>query len=202
MDVYLATEDALGQAVGERLVAEAGDHMNVAVRIGGKGNTFLRQKLPELMKVARSIPVVLFTDLDHVECPPTLIRSWTGTKKLADSLLFRVVVREVESWLLADREAFADFTGIALNKLPSHPESLDDPKQSLLNLVRRHARSEIKRELLPATGIIAVRGLGYNPVLRQFVRDHWSPERAAATAESLARARQRLQELGAAVDWR
>lgn len=195
MDLCLATEDALSEAVGERLVSEVGG-MNIVIRMGGNGNGYLRRKLPELARLAPSVPVLLLTDLDRIECPPALIRTWSGNRRLPDNLLLRVVVREVETWLLADRDAFADFSGVPSNRLPQNPEALADPKRSLLNLVKRYGRRLVKQDILPAPDASATCGLGYNQILCGFVRNEWSPERAEVAADSLARARSRLAELG------
>lgn len=195
MDIYLATEDALSEAVGERLVADASDEFNITVKFGNKGNAFLKKKLPELIRVAHSMPVVLLTDLDGIECAPRLIREWKGGRRFPNDLLFRVIIREIESWLMADRNSFSDFTGVPLNRLPPYPESISDPKQLLLNLIRRYGRLGLKKELLPSRGRAAVRGFGYNPVLREYVLNHWSPVQAAIVSDSLYRTRLRLQEL-------
>lgn len=194
-ELYLATEDLLSEAVAERLVLDANQGLLVAVRMGRKGNGYLKQKLPELVRLANTIPVFMLTDLDRGSCPPTLINDWSAGQEAPPSLLFRVAVREVEAWLLADREGFADFVGAPLNKIPVNPESLDDPKQALLGLVRRYGSREIKNEILPASRSISPVGLGYNQSLSRFVLDAWMPRRAAANSDSLARAHARLSEL-------
>ena len=195
-ELYLATEDELGEAVADRLVLEANQELCVAVRMGCKGNSYLRKKLPELIRTAQAIPVLLLTDLDRLECPPMLIANWHGRQDLPKGMLFRVAVRETEAWLLADRKGFAHFAGVPLNRVPQSPESLDDPKRTLLELVRRHGRRDIKVELLPERGSKAKVGLGYNQILSQFVRESWSPTKAAENADSLARTCRRLHELG------
>jgi hypothetical protein len=195
MHIYLATEDQLSEAVGERLVNETGGRLQVCVRMGRRGNAYLKAKLPELSRLANSVPVMLLTDLDRIDCPPTLIRNWLGRRALPDDLLFRVAVRETEAWLMADLEGFADFTGVPPDRLPREPETLADPKETLVNLVRRHGRAKIRSEVVPPPRSRAKVGLGYNAVLCEFVRERWSPERAAPVTESLARARHRLGEL-------
>lgn len=74
--LYLATEDSLSEAVADRLVVETGLTLQVAVRLGGQGNGFLRKKLPDLIRLAPNVPVFLLTDLDRGTCPHTLIASW------------------------------------------------------------------------------------------------------------------------------
>jgi hypothetical protein len=200
-EIYIATEDALSEAVAERLVVEANHGLSVAVRMGRKGNSYLKKKAADLAETARSIPVFLLTDLDCVECPPVLITGWLGKRPLPESFLFRVVVREIEAWLLADRDAFAKFSGVPVNKVPQNPESLDDPKQMLINLIRKHGRSAIKSEILPEDDSTANVGIGYNQILSGFVRDSWSPVKASQHADSLARARKRLREMAHAANY-
>lgn len=194
-DLYLVTEDALSECVAEKVVAGANQNLNIAVRMGRKGNGYLRERLPKLVGLSEATPVFMLTDLDRVECAPTLIEDWTAGHDLPPSLLLRVAVREVEAWLLADRTGFAEFVGAPLNKIPPNPEALADPKQTLLNLVRKHGGREIKNEILPAPHSKSPIGLGYNQTLATFVNEAWDPERAAINSDSLARAQIRLQAL-------
>jgi hypothetical protein len=193
--VYIATEDALSEAVAERLILEENNGLHVGVRVGRKGNTFLRMKLPQFKEIACSIPVFVLTDLDLVECPACLIEEWRGRLKLPSNLLLRVAVRETESWLLADREGFADFSGVPLHRIPEQPETLVNPKETLLNIVRRYGKRAVKADILPERGSTARIGLSYNQALCGFVKDIWSPDRAAMVADSLHRTRDRLHEL-------
>lgn len=192
-EIYIATEDALSEAVADRLVKEFNPGLRVAVRMRRKGNGYLKKKLYELNDTARTIPVLLLTDLDLVECPPALINEWRGQRVLAKGMIFRVVVREIEAWLLADREGFAGFSGAPVEKVPPAPESLDDPKSAVLNLVRRYGSRELKKDILPARGASATVGLGYNQALGRFVQGAWSIARASTNADSLARAYRRVR---------
>ncbi len=60
----------------------------------------------------------------------------------APYMCFRVAVREVEAWLLADREQIARFLSIARSRVPQSPETLDNPKQRLVELARHSRRRE------------------------------------------------------------
>jgi hypothetical protein len=192
MHIYIATEDELSEAVARRLVGEVDPRLQVGPCMGRQGRDYLRKKLPDLTRLAASVPVLMLTDLDLVACPCALIESWCESARLPGTLLFRVVVREIETWLLADGQGFADFSGVPLNKMSAAPEKLDDPKRELLLLVSRYGKKPIKQELLPAEGVKARVGLGYNDALSGFVRTSWSPERAAENAGSLSRTRFRL----------
>lgn len=198
--VYIATEDALSEAVAERLILEENNGLHVGVRVGRKGNTFLRMKLPQFKEIARSVPIFILTDLDLVECPACLIEEWIGRVKLPSKMLFQVAVRETEAWLLADREGFADFSGVPLHRIPDQPETLVNPKETLLNIVRRYGKRAVKADLLPERGSSARIGLSYNQALCAFVKSTWSPDRAAKVAKSLHRTRYRLHELRLSVN--
>lgn len=194
--VYVATEDPLSEAIADRLIQDENQGMEVKVRMGRKGNGYLRKNLLSFNEIARSYPVLLFTDLDRVECPMDLIEDWRGRTVLQDRLLFRVAVRETEAWLLADREGFAEFSGVPVHRIPPQPELLDDPKETLLNLVRRYGKKRtVKVDILPERGSTAKVGLAYNQSLCGFVQGSWSLDRAAQSADSLNRARHRLHEL-------
>jgi hypothetical protein len=196
ISVYVATEDPLSEAVVDRLVQEENQGMQVAVRMGKKGNGYLRTNLRSFNKIARSFPVLLFTDLDRIDCPMSLIEDWHGKIVLRDMLLFRIAVRETEAWLLADRDGFAEFSGVPVHRIPSQPELLNDPKEVLINIIRCYSKKRtIKADILPEKGSTAKVGLAYNQALCGFVQGSWSLERAAQSADSLNRARRRLHDL-------
>jgi hypothetical protein len=193
--VYLASEDALSEAIADRLIEEEDDGMYVAVRLGRKGNGYLRTNLSKFVEISHTIPVFLLTDLDRHVCPTDLINNWLGNMVLPQKMLFRVAVCEVEAWLMADREGFAQFSGVPLHRMPDHPESLSDPKEALLNLVRRYGKRAIKADMLPEKGSTARVGLAYNQVLCTFIQQSWSSQRARKIAGSLSRTQRRIHEL-------
>lgn len=194
--IYVATEDPLSEAVAGRLVEAENQGMCISVRMGKKGNGYLRQKILSFNDIARTIPVLLFTDLDRIECPTALIKDWRGETVFNDKLLFRVAVRETEAWLLADGEGFSGFSGVPLHRIPSQPELLSNPKEILINLVSRYSKKrEIKGDILPQKGSTAKVGLAYNQALCRFVQESWSIDRASQHADSLNSARRRLHEL-------
>lgn len=196
ISVYVVTEDPLSEAVVDRLVQEENQGLQVAVRMGQKGKGYLRKNILKFNEIANNFPVLLFTDLDRMNCPGSLIKDWCGEIVLRDALLFRIAVRETEAWLMADREGFAEFSGVPVHRIPLEPELLNDPKEALINLIRRYGKKRtIKADILPAKGSTAKVGLAYNQALCGFVQGSWSLERAAQSANSLNRARRRLHDL-------
>lgn len=195
MEIYVATEDALSEAIAERLINDENRGMSVAVRVGRRGNSYLQKNLPSYADIACKIPLLLLTDLDSNTCPINLINRWRGTRTLPQKMVFRVVVREIEAWLLADRAGFAGFSGIPLHRIPEKPELLNDPKETLINLVRRYGKKSIKEDILPGRNSTARIGLSYNQSLCGFAQQLWSPVNAAKAADSLRRTIQRIHEL-------
>ena len=195
-DVALATEDELSEAVGQRLVDDTGADLAITLRLRRDGFGYLRSRIRSFCEIARRMPVLLLTDLDNEQCPATLIGAWSRHDAVPGQLLFRVAVRQVESWLLADREGVSRLLRVSVGRLPDNPDALPNAKQSFLRLARRAPR-RIREELTAEQGATASQGLGYNALLCDFVRNRWNPARAATRSDSLNRARSRLAELAA-----
>jgi hypothetical protein len=191
--IAVATEDEPSEAVAGRLVEHVGAQVSMRLRKGGFG--YLKASLGKFAEMARHQPVLLLTDLDRAQCPLVLIEDWTAGAALPPQLFFRVVQTEIESWLLADHEGFAEFLGVKLRRFPERPEELADPKSKVLELASM-ARSDIRSEMLPQRGSEASQGIGYSARLSQFARASWSIERAATRAPGLQRALTRLASAG------
>lgn len=185
-------EDELSGAVLQRLINEVRPQLTVDRPINTHGNAKLLKGVGRYSAMSRAgFPHIVLTDLDRSPCPPYLLTRW-GVPALPGLMLFRIAVREVEAWLMADRTGFAALLGIPLSKVPLTPDELVDPKQALLNFVRRCRRSALKRDMLPATGSAASIGPFYNDILIRFVRDDWDISVATKHSPSLKRAVFRL----------
>ena len=193
--IYVATEDDLSEAVAYRLVDAANHGLDVSVSFRGRGFGDLKNKATELSGVARTFPVFLLTDLDTALCPLALQNQWLNSIMPPQDFLFRVAIHEVEAWLLADREGFAGFLNAPLSQIPLNPESLPDPKLTLLNLVNRYGSRGQKAGIVQSINSNLKQGLEYNLQLGAFVKEHWSLEHALVNADSLNRAYNRLCEL-------
>ena len=101
---------------------------------------------------------------------------------MPDRLLVRVAVREAESWLLADHEAMRSLLDIH-SGFPDAPDTLPDPKQTLLTLARQAPR-EVRLGLVRQEGTRLRQALRYNSLLSEWVFTEWEPERAAKRSES------------------
>jgi hypothetical protein len=192
----VATEDQLSEAVARRLVAEARDTKDEirCVRKGGAG--YLKGTLRKFAEAAQRCPVLVLTDLDRVGCAPALVTNWAEGIRMPPRLVFRVAVREIETWLLADREAVARFLGVSTMRIERNPETIPDPKRYLLALAEKSPR-QLRNDLLPTKGAAASQGFGYNARLCEFVESGWSPDRAAESSSSLRRAIERIDDCAA-----
>jgi hypothetical protein len=154
-------------------------------------SAFSGSTIPGWNQAARSIPFIVLTDLDRYECPAELINDWLRVPKHRN-LLFRVAVREVESWLLADPANFSEFLGVRSSLIPADTDSLPDPKATLVQLARKSRSKTIRGSIVPAKGSTAKQGPDYNGCLCTFIRERWNLEAAKANSPSLARTVDRL----------
>lgn len=109
------------------------------------------------------------------------------------NLLFRIAVREVESWLLADQVNLARFFGIAQSSIPARPDELPDPKQKLIDLARKSRNRRLREDIVPRKGSTAKQGPDYNVRLEEFVNGIWNPRTAAESSPSLHRATLKIE---------
>lgn len=192
--ITIATEDELSEAVGLRLVADILPRFEVTNMLRRGGNGYLKRKCLDFNRMALRHPVFLMTDLDDTQCASALINSWFGQVPKNANLIFRVAVREVESWLLADHQGMATLLERGANNITLNPDHLPDPKQYLLRCAKRAPR-DVKNDLIRSKGALASQGLGYNSRLCSFVREIWAPEQASQRSDSLRRAVERLREV-------
>jgi hypothetical protein len=182
--VNLATEDELSEAVVRRLLDHADRGYAVGTAYGRRGFGYLRGTIVSWNRTARFVPIVVLTDLDLRPCPAELINDWL-TEPRHPNLLLRVAVREVESWLLADRSNFAQFLHVSEKWVPVNPDGLPDPKAALVDAARRSRSTAVRERIVPKRGSTAKQGRDYNSCLVEFVRVAWNIEDAAAHSASL-----------------
>jgi hypothetical protein len=189
-------EDGLCCALGAKLVQDLLPEWNVAIPPINKGGiTKLIPDLPKFCKLAKSgRPVLCIADVDR-RCAVQLVQRWLPHGKPA-LMLLRLAVPEAESWLLADQEGLQRLIEVPTHKIPHEPEVLIDAKQQLLGLINRYGTKTIRREMVINEPTHLIAGTGYNQHLKQFVQEHWRPQRAATRSPSLQRAIKRIAGLG------
>lgn len=189
--VSATVEGLVDEAVIKKLIAHVGaDPGEVHVK---NGKSKIRKKLEGYIKAACYRPWVVLVDLDEAECAPRLRDDWSVQPQRR--LLFRVAVRAVEAWLLADVAGIAQFLRIGRVALSSNPEKLIDPKAELLKLASQSSRREIREDMVPRPRSGRKTGPAYASRLIEFVYERWQPDRAARRSESLRRAIEGLRRL-------
>lgn len=190
--LHLVVEDELSEVVLRRVLEDTQRDYSIGSAYGRTGFGYLRNTANKWNAAAAAgTPILLLTDLDQHDCAPGLIAEWMNHPCHAN-FLFRVAVREVECWLMADGDGFAQFLGISNALVPAAPDLVGDPKQTLINLARRSRRRALKQSIVPRQGSTATQGPDYNGCLGDFVRNWWNSNTAKDRSPSLHRAWQKL----------
>lgn len=186
----IAGEGPTDIAVANRLLEATGHSLYQPFPQGGKHQ--LDSRLPGYNNSAKhGRPWLVLRDLDHdADCAPSLVAARLPQQE--SLMIFRVVVRALEAWLIADSAGMAQFLGVSEALFPTDADQVADPKALLLRI---GARSSKAPAMLPKPGVNAKVGTGYGAELRVFIASHWSIDRAAEYSDSLRRCVAALRRL-------
>jgi hypothetical protein len=178
-------EGDLDEAAAKKIVS-ATDHIP-GVCYGKQGWGYIRKKVGGFNNAARALYCLTLVDFmdTGIDCPPDVVIQWLPYRR--PRMLFRVVVRELESWLIADRANLANFLRIDIGLITNHPEQLDDPKRELVNLARHSKYRGIRSALVPDAGSTAQVGKLYVSEMTRFINESWDVGTARHGAPSLDR---------------
>lgn len=180
----LVAEGPPDAELARRLCAECGHTAGRIHITRGKGK--LDSNIRGYNNAARFAPWLILRDLNgDARCPPELVEELVPQR--APLLEFRIAVRTLEAWLLADVENLSKYLGVSVKLFPDEPELVPNPKGTLVNLARRSRRRDIRVDMTPATGTSAAVGRGYNGRLIEFISSVWQPANAALRSDSLRR---------------
>ena len=193
--ITAAVEGNVDEAVIRRIIRHVGA---IPGPIHGRnGKVFIRQRVANYDQAGRFSPWIVLVDLDHdADCAPALRRSWLPNP--SPYMCFRVAVRQLESWILADRERIARFLSVSASKIPHNPESIEAPKEMVITLARQSRRRDIREDMVPRPGSGRAVGPAYTARLIEFVMSEnmgWRPDIAARKSESLHRALRCLRRI-------
>lgn len=195
VSIAIAVEGITDEAVALRLVDHAGGRPGAVY--GKAGKSKIRQHIRGYENAARHAPWLVLVDLDQdKECAPALRSVWVP--RPPPLLCFRIAVRAVEAWLLADRERLAGFLGVSQGKLPEQPDLLGDPKRALVDIARASRKSAVRADMVPRELSGRSVGPAYSSRLIEFATTQWRPDVAACRSESLRRALACVRHLVAA----
>ncbi|MEG4517500.1 MULTISPECIES: hypothetical protein [unclassified Microcoleus] len=185
--INLVFEDALSEAVLKQMLKQSQRPFSVGQCLNQRGYGKIKKIISGLNYAAKGMPYLVLTDLDNAECPLVIISEWF-TQPKHPNLLFRIAVKEVEAWLLAHREGFAQFLGISVDLIPGDADRIADPKQLLINLAKKSKKRNLRDAIVPNRNSTAKIGKDYNGQLIQFVNQSWQVASAQTNSPSLERA--------------
>lgn len=190
--ISAAVEGAVDEAVVRKLVDLVGGRTGGVY--GKNGRPALRQRIDGYNNAARHSPWVVLVDLENeADCAPPIRDEWVPAP--APNLCFRVVVRAVEAWLMADQQTLASYLSVRPARITEVPEGVDHPKDEMVALARQSRRKDILQDMVPRERSGRRVGPAYSSRLIEYVQEHWRPEVAARRSESLQRAIRCLRRL-------
>lgn len=191
--VLYAVEGSTDAPVAEKLIELVGCEARLVSASGG--SSLIDRKLGRWTQASNQQPMLILRDWDHgdhAECAPELVRNLIPDHCPANVAL-RIVVRSIESWLMADAHAAASF--FSTSSIPKDPDTIERPKVALVAACRKSRIKAIRSNMAPSEASGGAVGIGYATLVREFAASHWDPERASANSPSLARAVFRLRQL-------
>jgi hypothetical protein len=198
--VSVLVEGDADEAVLTRVLDHVG--LSCGTVYGKKGKGYVLARLPNYNQAARFSPWLVVVDLnDGAQCAPDFVRANLGYA--AGCMRFRVAVRAVEAWLMADAERLASFLGVSTSRVPMDPDSESDPKGVLVQIAGRSPRGQLREDMVPRAGSGSRVGPGYTGRIKEFVAgsNHpWRPDVAAGHSDSLRRCIASLRTLRACLE--
>ena len=196
--ISAVVEGDLDAAIIRRLAAEAG--LEVADVHVKRGKQNIRSRITAYNEAARQTPFVVLVDLDReYGCAPELVAEWLPAPE--PQIRFRVAVRAIEAWLLGDRERVARFLRVRPAAIPHAPESVADPKRTLVDIARHSSSQRVRADIVPRPASGRSVGEAYSASLIEFVTAPagWRSDVAAERCDSLARAKRALAAFAVAL---
>ena len=194
--VRLAGEGVLDLAVLRRLVRVAG--LVAGDEYNARGAGRIDSRLLAYNAAAQHWPWVIVRDLDRAPCAVAFVKSLLPQP--AEWMCLRVAVRSIESWVLADRDGFAEAFKVRLAEIPKTPDEVPNPKLMMLHLMSKSRNRVFKESMVrsrPGTKLEI--GPQYNSRLSEFVGESWNHQCALRSSPTLARAWMRIEEFSARI---
>lgn len=184
--INIVVEDDLSEIIVRTILKSTNIRYTVSACLGKRGYVYIKDKILAFNSACKGMPYIVITDLESI-CPPSQIKEWLSVP-IHRNLLFRIAVKEIEAWVMADRLNFALFLGIRQELIPQNVDSIENPKQFLVNLARQTRKKLLRESIVPKQGSTARVGPDYNGTLSEFVWGYWNLEEAIKHSDSLRRA--------------
>ena len=193
MSIFLTliVEDKLSAVVAKKMLKETNRNYEVSSFFPWDKDE-IKNKIKRLNQSAKGGVFFVLTDQDTKDrCPPKAINELPAS--VHPNLLYRFAVMEIESWILAHRQAISKFLSVPLDKIPLDPDSIEKPKEDLIKLAKKSRSSSIRKSIVPREASTSKIGPDYNRTLSQFVIEKWNVNIASRSSPSLKRAFNRLK---------
>ncbi|HEX8079784.1 MAG TPA: hypothetical protein VF557_06210 [Jatrophihabitans sp.] len=201
--VALAVEGPTDRAAAERILVSRKLLSDADKTFVTRGKSGLNKKIEAYNQAAKRGPWLVMRDLDHdgSGCPVLLRESLLHPSVQVPGMCFRIAVRSLEAWLLADTASMSDFFKVSEATVPVSPEDLDDPKSALVNVCRKSRSADIRQAMVPPSGTQWQVGPEYTARVIEYCSRVWNPDAAKGSAPSLARALGQIDRLIAHGSW-
>ena len=198
MKIHLIPEGLLEEIVGKKLIEHCG-HQLGTIYNKGSGCAYIKEKAHRYYSLAKGDEgVLVLTDFrDSKEpCIPQALQTYISINlsPVPPAFLCRFAVQELECWLMADRIGLGKFLSIAVSNISQTPETINLPKQELVNLARK-SNKKIKEDIVPDQNHGGPVAPLYTTAMSKYISDFWDIERACQYSQSLKRCVTRLKEL-------
>jgi hypothetical protein len=195
--VLVAVEGDTDEPFAARLVKAAGLSVDRTIVLYGHGD--LDSRVARWCHPSNHRPMLVLRDFNPnfgTPCPPALLTHLIGAGPHSVTTVVRIAERELEAWLLADREGVATYFHVPVQAIPTSPDGETDPKRTLVNLCRRSSSSRIRRGMVPDPRGGRQVGPEFTGLLLGFGGGTWSVERARQASPSLDRAVGAIERMG------
>ncbi len=185
VDISFASEDILSEVTLCKII-NSFNRFNVIHKLGRTGCGDIIKNIEKFNSMSKRHHVIVMLDLDMKKNEQELIDYLhKKIKRKEEKLLFLIPVKEIESWFLADRKGLSSFLEISENKININPDELLDPKEKIITLAKDGKNPTTRTGIPPKKGAAAKVGISYNTLLKKYVTEFWSIERAKECSPSL-----------------
>jgi len=207
-DVFISGEDDATRAVIRRLVSDYNPKLHIIQSLPARGSE-IKSKIPSFNELARQYPIILLTDLDDDPCAPIGKTNLLNGITQSSGFVINIACDEVEAWLMADTEGFANYFGIPLTEMPKFlPQKMQRRKplsEISLNvksswhfthqLAHLSTKSDVRAQVSVPLNDKTCKGKEYNMAVVPFIEKVWKPETGRLVSDSLNRMINRIQGL-------
>ena len=193
----VVAEGKIDTLVVKKIFIETDIKLRVSYSCQGKPD--FKRKIKNYNNAAQHLPFFALCDLDRDECAPSTRSEMLSN--ISSLMCFRIAVRAIEAWLMADREAFAESFSVVQARIPREPDIIDNPKTELINIARKSGRAKIREGIPPSPEGGRRVGSEYTIIMTEFINSHWSPKRACKNSDSLASAWRRCERFAETGSW-